>query len=121
MTYPVPYAPPARCPGCGAVYTLTLVSDPTTPIYACGSTPSRIVCVLPRMRPAPDAIVNVVPPSDADLDDLASVLSGVAFAWAPTPRVTSCLVADCDAVAIDGLCMAHWRDDRITAGLAELA
>lgn len=50
---------PARCPSCGSPVTLTLASDPDTPVYLCGSTPSRIVCDAPAVAGGTFAVGNV--------------------------------------------------------------
>jgi hypothetical protein len=38
---------PAVCPRCGAEVVETLLMDPGVPIYACGSLPYRIRCLIP--------------------------------------------------------------------------
>ena len=96
---------PARCPGCGAPVSMTLVSDPLTPVYLCHSTPNRIVCYPPKI---PLRIANVVPATDDELDALAVLLDTWAMAWAPSdPRLGLCEVMHCDATAVDGRCMQH--------------
>jgi hypothetical protein len=102
---------PARCPGCGASVKTTLISEPTTPVYLCGSTPYRIVCVGPRfVAPAPMASDVVVL-----LDDDRHELRTLFLAMAPTvnaARLSVCHADDCELVAIDGRCLAgHDRYD----------
>lgn len=111
---------PARCPGCGAGVKLTLVSDPGTPVYLCGSTPFRIVCIGPAFaastserraellgRYAP----NVAVLDSEDRHELRTLFLGMSRTI-NVPHLSVCTFGDCELVAIDGRCLAgHDLDD----------
>lgn len=97
--------PPAVCPSCGAGVSYVLFSDPSTPAYSCGSTPTRIVCAFAVI---PDLVeTNLSIPTDAELADFAYVVGRAVIAWTPDPRIGLCTVIGCDATAIYGSCLDH--------------
>lgn len=104
------------CPACSAPAVHALVSDPSCPVYACGSYGRRIVC----RREIVDDGPNVQPFTDQDARDYASIIRIATTAWAPVtasgvssiaaallPQITLCESPGCDATAIDGACLDH--------------
>ena len=104
---------PARCPGCGAGVELTLAADPSTPVYQCGSTPYRVVCVqAATLVDWTDTAAPTVRRFDANvrvLDaDERRELRTLFLAIAPevnAPRLALCTTPGCGKVAIDGRCI----------------
>lgn len=99
--------PPAVCPRCGAHVSLTLASDPSTPVYLCGSTPSRIVCdiVIHPTRLIDHNIGGLDPDDAAWLARLGvDVIHGAtAMVWDRDPRIA---LGPCGHVTISGECLA---------------
>lgn len=95
--------PPARCPSCNASVMMALASDPSTPIYACGSTPTRMRCV----PTAPDftASHNVAIPSGDEIRDLSRLVAD--YIGVPRYLVGLCTWPGCDMTAVDGRCLTH--------------
>lgn len=82
---------------------MTLASDPGTPIYACGSTPTRMRC---RPTPAPDftATRNLAALGPDDERELARLVGNLA---GPRYVIGICTWPGCDAAAVDGRCLTH--------------
>jgi hypothetical protein len=108
--------PPARCPSCDALVSMTLVADPETPIYKCGSTPYRIVCRPVVSLPTFTSLHNLAPPTDADLAGLDHVVGAYLSARIVRPVMGLCdYIVDyhddapirCGATGVDGRCLIH--------------
>lgn len=101
-----PALPPARCPVCKSGIRLTLASDPGTPVYDCGSTPTRIRCVVPM--PEIDTTRNIVAPSIDELQDVRNLAADAMLGDGPITWTSDSRIAlgPCGHVTIDGECLA---------------
>lgn len=113
---------PATCPRCNAAVVDTLWSDPTVPLYACGSLPygthlgtTQGDLSIPGphvMAYADDAVQNVTIPTGAELAEYATIVGLATIAWTQDPvtlggRIGLCEVMHCEATAVDGRCIDH--------------
>jgi len=106
---------PYSCPDCGGTILGTLSSDPETPYYSCGRV-GRGKC--PRTLAPVDPNPDLVELTDADWDDLVSVVGTVPMDPSEfrsfvrvelvRDRIGECEVMHCGATAIDGRCMEHY-------------
>lgn len=103
-------APPARCPSCDRLVRTYLVSDPDTPVYACGSTPYKLVCVAPWRKP-PLWEANLETLTVQDTIELAALIVQVPLGIGPA--IGLCTVIGCDQTAIDGSCMEHYGGELV--------
>jgi hypothetical protein len=85
---------------------MTLAADPSTPIYACGSTPNRMRCV-PTITPDFTAARNVVAPTAADMLALGDLVAVYLGSRPAAPVIGICTWPGCDAAAVDGRCLTH--------------
>lgn len=107
--------PPAVCPECRAPIRLTLASDPSTPVYECGSTPYRSVhdgrwMRRPPLPGWPEPVTNNLlglEPEEVDwmYRTSASLLRGAgrAISWEHDERIA---LGPCGHVTIAGECLA---------------
>lgn len=86
---------------------MTLAADPSTPIYACGSTPNRMRC---KADPPADftADRNLVAPSYADTLAVGDLVATFLGSRPGVPVIGICTwPGGCDMAAVDGRCLLH--------------
>lgn len=98
--------PPARCPSCGAGVRMTLAADPATPVYGCGSTPTRMRCI-PTLSPDFTATHNLETPTEADRMALGDLVAVYLTSCVAVPVIGLCTWPGCDMTAVDGRCLTH--------------